>query len=268
MILQYRRSRKTIMPSATPGEDAPAASIAVNNVINVSGNSGGMTSLNITNHNHTVTSNSNHHYGSCIASIRNPPDSCLPTENNTARDKDGDNADRSTTPAEKEVVPKKGVYTADTHGCIILPHVLIQTYRKDITKELCMVYFECYAHFSRHDLCLSDVKKIVQDAGSASKAIYLISMTSVCVDNFHDILLSIRSDLVNEGTKLFTIECCNRFEKRGMKMKDSSQGPHLLHDCHAFISGRILSQLKKHPIPHIPCHSCTPMCRCCKSHDR
>ena len=211
MVLQYRRSRKNIMPSATPGEGAPAASIAVNSDINVSDNSGGTTSLNITNHNHTVTSNSNHHYGSGIASIQNPPDSRLPTGNNTARDKDGDNADRSTTPAGKEVVPKKGVYIADSDGCILLPHALIQPFCKDITKELCMEYFECYAHFSRHDLCLSDVKKIVQDAGSASKAMDLISMTSDYVDNFHDILLSIRSDLVNDGTKLFTIEGCNRF---------------------------------------------------------
>ena len=141
-------------------------------------------------------------------------------------------------------MPKKGVYTADSDGCILLPHALIQPVRKDITKELCMEYFECYDHFSRHDLCSSDVKKIVQDAGSSSKAIDLISMTLSRVDNFSDILLSIRSDLVNKGTKLFTIECCNRFEKQGMKMKDASQGPRSLHDCQNFISGRISSQKK------------------------
>ena len=67
-----------IMPSATPGEGAPVASIAVNSVINASGNSGGTTSLNITNHNRTITSVNNNHYGSGASSIQvNGTEACL-----------------------------------------------------------------------------------------------------------------------------------------------------------------------------------------------
>ena len=89
-------------------------------------------------------------------------------------------------------------------------------------------------------------------------------MTLARVDNFDGILLSIRSDLVNEGNRLFNIECCNRFEKRGMKVKDSSQGPRSFHDCQAFINGRISSQLKtaQYPIyPAIVAHQCVDAVR-------
>ena len=249
------------IPLATPGEGArtapAAATISVNNV---SASSGGTASLNVTNDNRTITSVNNNHYGSGVASSRpNPPNILLPTGCNTARDKDGNNTNPSTTPAEKKVVPKKGVYTADSHGRIILPHDLIQPHAKDITKEHCAEYFECYPHFNRHELCLEEVKKIVQAAGSASKAIDNLLMTSARVENFQRILLSIRSDLMKEGTRLFKNECCNRFNQRGMKVKDSCQGPRSFTDCKAIISGSISSQLKEsrfQTCPAIVAHQC------------
>ena len=136
------------MPSPTPGEDAPAASIAANNVINVSGSSGGTTSFNITYHNCTITSSViNNHYGSGVAGKPYPSNSHLLLHTgNTDSDKDGDdNPNPSPTPAKKKVVPKK-VCNTDSHGCIISPHPLIQPWVKNITFKLCKEYFECYIH--------------------------------------------------------------------------------------------------------------------------